>query len=44
VERLAHLEARGPTAYAFGFATPFGPDGLPTERGVVADEQDCTGV
>ena len=27
VDRLAHLEAHGPTAHAFGFATPFGPDG-----------------
>jgi hypothetical protein len=29
VERLAHLEANGPTAHAFGFATPFGADGQP---------------
>lgn len=32
VERLAHLEAHGPTAYAFGFAQPFGPDGQPITR------------
>jgi hypothetical protein len=38
VERLAHLEADGPTAYAFGFATPFGPDGLPIQRGAAADD------
>jgi hypothetical protein len=38
VERLAHLEAHGPTAHAFGFATPFGPDGLPIEREAAADD------
>ena len=32
VERLAHLEAHGPTPYAFGFAEPFGPDGRPITR------------
>jgi Domain of unknown function (DUF3291) len=38
VERLAHLDAHGPTAYAFGFATPFGPDGLPIEHRAAADD------
>jgi hypothetical protein len=34
VERLAHLEAHGPSAFAFGFAAPFGPDGAPLLREV----------
>ena len=38
VDRLAHLEAHGPTAHAFGFATPFGPEGLPIEREAGADD------
>jgi hypothetical protein len=32
VERLAHLEAHGPTPYAFGFAQAFAPDGRPITR------------
>jgi len=38
VERLEHLEAHGPTAFAFGFATPFGPDGRPITRQGAADD------
>jgi hypothetical protein len=30
VARLAHLEHQGPTAFAFSFAAPFGPDGRAT--------------
>src|SRR5919106_5080167 len=32
VARLAHLEQHGPTAFAFSFAEPFGPDGHPIAR------------
>ena len=38
VERLAHLEAHGPTPVAFGFAQPFGPDGRPLPRGAAAGD------
>ena len=38
VERLAHLEAHGPTPVAFGFAQPFGPDGRPLPRGSAAGD------
>lgn len=38
VERLAHLEAHGPTPHAFGFAEPFGPDGFPIPRGAARDD------
>ena len=32
VERLAHLEAHGPTGFAFSFAQPFGADGRAITR------------
>jgi uncharacterized protein DUF3291 len=38
VERLAHLEAHGPTPVAFGFAQPLGPDGRPLPRGTAAGD------
>ena len=39
VERLAYLEAHGPTAHAFGFAQPFDPDGRPiTRQGAELDD------
>jgi Domain of unknown function (DUF3291) len=38
VARLAHLEAHGPTPHAFGFAEPFGPDGLPVPKPRVQDD------
>jgi hypothetical protein len=39
VARLAHLEQHGPTAFAFSFAQPFGPDGLPMpQEGVTRDD------
>ena len=38
VERLAHLEAHGPTSVAFGFAQPFGPDGRPLPRGTAVGD------
>jgi hypothetical protein len=38
VARLAHLEMRGPTPHAFGFADPFGPDGLPAPKPGVRDD------
>ena len=39
VERLAHLEEHGPTAVAFPFAEPFGPDGVAV-RGEDATRDD----
>jgi heme-degrading monooxygenase HmoA len=41
VERLAHLEANGPTAIAFTFGEPFGPDGQPVAREAVARDDAC---
>lgn len=38
VERLAHLERHGPTGFAFSFAAPYGPDGLPLRDGVTRDD------
>lgn len=39
VARLAHLEQHGPTPLDFGFAAPFGPDGLPiTGLGATRDD------
>lgn len=38
VERLAHLEVHGSTPHAFGFAEPFGPDGMPVSRGSTRDD------
>ena len=32
VSRLAHLEAHGPTPYAFSFQQPFDPEGRPISR------------
>jgi hypothetical protein len=40
VERLAHLEQYGPTPFAFTFAEPFDPYGLPVARDV-AREDPC---
>jgi hypothetical protein len=39
VERLAHLEANGPTPYAFTFATPFSADGNPVPK--TTDQNDA---
>jgi hypothetical protein len=41
VERLALLEAHGPTALAFTFAQPFGPDGSPLPREGVTKDDAC---
>lgn len=41
VARLAHLEQHGPTAFAFSFAAPFGPDGLPMPRESVTPGDAC---
>jgi hypothetical protein len=41
VERLAHLERHGPTAFAFSFAAPFGPDGLPVPGERAASDDSC---
>jgi hypothetical protein len=41
VARLAHLEQHGPTAFAFSFAEPFGPDALPMPREGVARDDTC---
>jgi hypothetical protein len=39
VERLAYLEAHGPTPHAFSFAQPFDPDGRPiTIEGAAKDD------
>ena len=39
VARLAHLEAHGPTPYAFSFAQPFDAEGLPAPlEGVTRDD------
>jgi Domain of unknown function (DUF3291) len=38
VERLDHLDRHGPTGYAFSFAAPYGPDGLPLRDGVTRDD------
>lgn len=41
VARLAHLEQHGPTAFAFSFAEPFGPDGFPLPREGVTRDDTC---
>jgi heme-degrading monooxygenase HmoA len=41
VERLAHLEAHGPSAFAFSFAEPFGPDGAPLPREGITRDDAC---
>jgi uncharacterized protein DUF3291 len=41
VERLAHLEAHGPTGFAFGFTQPFGPDGRPITRAGAEVDDAC---
>ena len=41
VARLAHLEQHGPTAHAFGFATPFGPDGQAAPRAGLTQDDTC---
>jgi heme-degrading monooxygenase HmoA len=41
VARLAHLEQHGPTATAFSFTEPFGPDGLPLPRGSITRDDAC---
>lgn len=41
VARLAHLEQHGPTATAFSFAEPFGPDGLPLPRESITRDDAC---
>jgi hypothetical protein len=41
VERLAHLETLGPTAYAFSFAQPFGRLGAPVGRDGAPQDDAC---
>ncbi len=41
VARLAYLEQHGPTAFAFSFAAPLGPDGLPMPRESVTPDDAC---
>jgi hypothetical protein len=41
VERLAHLEATGPTPFAFTFGEPFGPDGRPVPREGATRDDAC---
>ena len=38
VERLAHLQAHGPSAYAFTFREAYGYDGQPAKQGSRPDE------
>ncbi|SMB90063.1 DUF3291 domain-containing protein [Deinococcus hopiensis] len=42
--RLAQLEAQGPTAHAFTFAAPFGPDGLPRTSGPITSRAEPNGT
>jgi hypothetical protein len=42
VGRLAHLAAHGPTAHAFSFQQPFGPEGSPLARDPVDDACPAT--
>ena len=41
VERLAHLEAHGPTPYAFSFAQPFDRLGAPAGRDGAPQDDAC---
>jgi len=41
VARLEHLDRHGPTAFAFSFAEPFGPDGSPMPREAPAPGDAC---
>jgi len=41
VARLAHLERHGPTVHAFGFAAPFGPDGIPSPGEDITRDDAC---
>lgn len=41
VERLAHMEQHGASAFAFPFAEPFGADGLPASRAQVTRDDTC---
>lgn len=41
VARLAHLEKHGPTAHAFSFTEPYGPDGLRVPRETAAPDDAC---
>lgn len=41
VARLAHLEQHGPTAHAFSFAAPFGPDGQAKPREGITRDDAC---
>jgi hypothetical protein len=41
VARLAHLERHGPSAFAFDFAQPFGPDGRGIPREGVTRDDTC---
>lgn len=41
VERLAHTDQHGSTAYAFSFREPFGPEGLPSSRDGSTRDDAC---
>jgi hypothetical protein len=41
VERLAHLERHGPTAFAFSFRESFGPDGVALPREAATRDDSC---
>jgi heme-degrading monooxygenase HmoA len=41
VARIAHLERHGPTAFAFSFTVPFGPDGRPIPRERITPGDAC---
>ena len=40
-ERLRHLRAHGPTAFAFGIKTPFPPPGASVAPTVPDDDASC---
>ena len=44
VARVAHLEQHGSTGFAFGFATPFLPDGQPIPPEPAARDDTCPAI
>jgi hypothetical protein len=41
VARLGHLEQHGPSPHAFGFAQPFGADGMPVAHTATPRDDRC---
>ena len=44
VGRIAHLDAQGPTAYAFTFVQSFDPEGRPVTRERAPHDDACPAV